>query len=106
MEKPEVEAWLREHYSRNPFIQEMARTFCYSETNFGKAFRRLFGTTPKQYILRMRLEEAYRLLQQGCTPSDVCIQLKFGCRSTFSRLFKRQYGILPKSCRKKSRFIR
>lgn len=106
MEKADVEAWMQEHYPRNPIIQEMARVFGYSETNFGKAFRRLFGTTPKQYILHMRLQEAYRLLRQGYCPSDVCVQLRFSSRSTFTKLFKRQFGILPKMCQKRRHFER
>jgi AraC-like DNA-binding protein len=77
----------------NTLLAEKAKI---SEVYFRKIFNESFGTTPKQYILSLRIEEAKRLLDEGISSvsaiSDAC---GFSSVYHFSRAFKSATGMTP-----------
>jgi AraC family transcriptional regulator len=59
-------------------------------------FRRETGETPHQYVSRLRLEEAARLLRAtDQTVLQIAIAVGFENASHFSVQFKRDYGVTP-----------
>ena len=66
-------------------------------------FRESFGTTPAQYILRLRLEKArHMLLNTQEDISQVAMACGFSSHSHFSSMFKRATGLTPIQVRSKS----
>jgi len=77
-------------------INELAREAGLSPSYFMRAFRRAVGRPAHQYILTLRLERAYRLLEQsGASLSDIALRTGFSDQAHFTRLFKRQFGVTP-----------
>jgi AraC family transcriptional regulator len=77
-------------------IDELAREAGLSPSYFMRAFRRAVGRPAHQYILTLRLERAYRLLEQsGASLSDIALRTGFSDQAHFTRLFKRQFGVTP-----------
>jgi AraC-like DNA-binding protein len=74
-----------------------------SEIYFRKLFKEHYGTTPKQYIISVRIEEAKRLLDEGISSvsaiSDAC---GFSSVYHFSRAFKQATGVSPSEYSKRS----
>ncbi len=67
-----------------------------SEVYFRRIFKETFGTTPKQFILNARIEEAKRLLIEGISSiSSISSACGFSSVYHFSRAFKAETGYTP-----------
>ena len=80
-----------------------------AELNMGrsKMFTRLkevVGLTPNEFTLKLKLEEALRMLQEApqYNISEISYQLGFASPRYFSRCFKDFYGVSPLSYRKET----
>ena len=78
-----------------------------AELNMGrsKMFSRLkevVGLTPNEFTLKLKLEEALRMLQeeQQYNISEISYRLGFNSPRYFSRCFKTFYGVSPQTYRK------
>lgn len=69
----------------------------FSEFHFHRVFKSLVGETLNEFIKRVRLERALRLLSFGPARSltDVALECGFQSSSDFSRSFKKAYGVPP-----------
>lgn len=77
-------------------ISEVAIVCCLSEFHFFRTFRQAYGVSPYKYLLRKRLEFAKSLFRtQHFTIEKVAIKCNFADLPTFSKAFKREFGITP-----------
>ncbi|MGV8121512.1 MAG: helix-turn-helix domain-containing protein [Candidatus Xenobiia bacterium LiM19] len=71
-----------------------------SPFHFLRIFKRLFGITPHQYMIKRRLEIAELLLISTDMPiTEIVLDLGMESMSYFSRLFRRRNGISPNKYR-------
>jgi len=83
-------------------ISELARTAGLSRSQFGRQFQRLFRTSPSEYLLRVRIDSACRLLiGTDCKITDIAHETGFFDHSHFSRTFQRLRGIRPLAYRRR-----
>ncbi len=72
-----------------------------SKSTFKRTFTRLFEVSPGQYLLRVRLNAARRLLETtDKLISDIALECGFYDQSHFSRLFQRARGLTPGAYRR------
>ena len=72
---------------------------------FHRRFRAAFGETPAAYVRRLRLERAaWRLQLHGDSILAIALDCGFGDHETFSRAFRRHYGLAPRDWRQAGRF--
>jgi len=72
-----------------------------SEVYFRKLFTNHFGTSPKQYIIDMRIQKAKQLLSEGAlSVSAVAEECGFTNQYHFARLFKQNTKNTPSEYRK------
>jgi AraC family transcriptional regulator len=78
-------------------LEDVAQVACFSPFHFHRIFRALLGETLNQFIKRLRIERALRLLSHEPHRSltDVAFACGFTSSSDFSRSFKQRYGIPP-----------
>jgi AraC-like DNA-binding protein len=71
--------------------------FCnMSEFHFFRSFRQAFGISPYQYLLNKRLESAKEMIIEGAmSVTDIAAHCNFPDIFTFSKAFKRRFGIPP-----------
>lgn len=82
-------------------VQDVANRACYSLYHFIRLFNGVTGHTPKDYILRRRISEAFKELTQTSKKIiEVCFDYQFGSPEVFSRAFKRVMGIKPGELKK------
>ncbi|MEI6562565.1 MAG: AraC family transcriptional regulator [Verrucomicrobiota bacterium] len=81
--------------------RDLARLAGMSPAGFNRVFRRLFGTSPVQYVTQMRVRKAACLLLQSDETIE-CIAEKTGFpnRAYFSRVFLRVAGESPAGFRR------
>jgi AraC family transcriptional regulator len=81
-------------------LDRLARLAGMSRFHFLRQFRALTGETPKQYVLRLRIERAaLRLLLVRSSVLDVALECGFQNHETFTRAFKRRFGTSPSEYR-------
>lgn len=83
-------------------VESVANTFNMSKYYFHRLFSAMMGCSLNQYILSRRLNSSLMLIQaDDSSLTDIAYRLNFGTPSSFTRAFKRQYGIAPSSLRVK-----
>lgn len=89
---------------REPITMESVATYAHLSTSyFCKTFKRVTGQCFTDYLTDLRVRFAARLLHSTDTGiTDVCFQSGFNSFSSFSRAFKKQYGITPSAYRNKN----
>jgi AraC family transcriptional regulator len=81
-------------------LEALAREAAMSPYHFLRAFRRIVGTTPHQFILRTRLHNAALGLRRSREAiSTVAFAAGFDDLSTFNRRFRRIMGMSPSAFR-------
>lgn len=72
-----------------------------SASQFERTFRKAFGTSPRRYLLRVRIEHACRLLTESTeTIAAVAHQCGFYDHAHFTRSFVVEKGVSPSRFRK------
>ena len=90
------------HFGEAVSVAELARQAHLSVSQLQREFRRLFGMSPTDYLLKVRLLMARRLLEQGqAQVGDVAQQCGFYDQSHFSRAFRAATGLRPLDYRKR-----
>jgi AraC family transcriptional regulator len=96
----QVEDFVNDNYSRDLKLAEMAQVAGMSSFHFAREFKRTTGTTPHQYLIKLRVERAKALLAKNDLPLiEVGLQSGFSHQSHFTRLFRRFTGTTPHSYR-------
>ena len=91
-----VTDYIRANLNADLTIGELAAQAGLSNFHFARVFRRETGETPHQYVTRLRLEEAARLLRStDQTVQQISIAVGYENASHFSVQFKRDYGVTP-----------
>ena len=67
----------------------------FSKFHFIRLFKTIYGKTPHQYLMSVRMDKAQLLFRAGHSVSDVCFLVGFDSLTSFSGLFKRIVGISP-----------
>jgi AraC family transcriptional regulator len=82
-------------------LSQMAAMARLSPYHFLRCFDELTGTTPRQYLLRMRLRQAaLRLKRDSTKVIDIALDCGFRDVSNFNRAFRAEFGESPRSYRR------
>ena len=88
--------YVNEHSAERIVAASLAWELNVGRTTLMTAFRKYTGTTLNQYIVRVRLEKAVKLLKAGMTQHAAAEQTGFGNGSVLNRAFHKHYGVTPK----------
>ena len=88
--------FMEENYDKALTIEDYAYLTGRSESSFRRDFKARFGTTPRQWIIRRRLEKAERLLTDtDWEVTQVAEAVGYDNVSHFISAFKKQYQRTP-----------
>lgn len=92
-----VSRYIEQNLDKNLTLDELASIAHFSSFHFQRVFKESTGETPKQYISRLRLEEAAHriVLYPENSMIDVALSVGFQSLESFSRAFKNYYKISP-----------
>jgi AraC family transcriptional regulator len=99
-----VKEYIQENLFEDLSLKKMAELANYSPFHFQRIFKHYTGESPKQYVIRLRLEQIARNLRtfQNTTVSELSGKSGFSSLSTFSRAFKKYFGISAQEYRQLS----
>ncbi|OGX86649.1 hypothetical protein BEN47_12595 [Hymenobacter lapidarius] len=93
--------YIKQHLAENLSIDKLSALACMSKATFFRVFKREFGITPVEFIIRERLGEAKRLLRHPlASVAEVCLRAGFNNLSYFQALFKKHEGMTPGAYKK------
>ncbi|MBQ6746049.1 MAG: helix-turn-helix transcriptional regulator [Bacteroidaceae bacterium] len=94
--KIDLTEFMENNYTSDLDITEFAHYTGRSLSTFKKEFQDTFHDSPGKWIIRRRLTEAKRLIEEdGEKPLEVYLRVGFKNLSHFSTAFKRTYGYPP-----------
>ncbi|HZH97389.1 MAG TPA: AraC family transcriptional regulator [Fimbriimonadaceae bacterium] len=93
--------WLAENAWRRVTLQEAAAHSGFSPFHYQRLFLRAFGETPHEFLTRLRMERAKRILRTSSDPvTEICFDLGYESLGSFSALFAREVGLPPSQYRR------
>ena len=96
-----MQLYLEEHFREPVSLGDLADAFSMSRQHISTTFHRELGTPFSEYLTKLRLEEALRLLlttDLGIT--EIAIQSGFPNIKSFNQAFREKHGTSPKEFRK------
>jgi len=97
-----VQDFIEKNYQELLTINGLAEKFNMSSRTFIRKFTAITGNTPLEYIQRVRVEVAKRLLEKGkLTVEQVCLEVGYGDFGFFRNIFKRLTGLTPQEYKRK-----
>lgn len=91
-----VESRLAAHLVAPVRLDGLARALHMSRSSLSHRYKKLTGTSPMQMLLRLRIEQAKRLLVRGYKLDDIAGQCGFYDAAHFSRVFQARTGQTPR----------
>ncbi len=97
---------LSEYRDQPLLVREIARDTGMSHFHFIRQFEAVFGLTPHQFRIQVRLDHAKLLLARGNhSVTDVCMEVGMSSLGSFSDLFLRRVGVAPSEYRQRARVL-
>ncbi len=93
--------YIHENYTADIQLAELADEAGLSAFHFSRVFKEATGMSPRQYVIKLRMDEACRLLKKSSLDVlEISSRVGYESVSHFSSLFKRHMGISPAAYRK------
>jgi AraC-like DNA-binding protein len=94
---------IHSNYGEKLDIQELARHSGVSIARLEQDFVACFGAPPRDYVTKVRLESAMRMLQTDASIAVIAHACGYADQSAFTRRFRATVGMTPSEYRKHSR---
>lgn len=92
-----VENYIRSNYMYPIRVERIAGELGLDRRYLSRLFKETSGCSIQEYLIRVRLEEAERLLLRGCSVKEAARLTGYDDVSNFSKLFKKRTGKTPVS---------
>lgn len=103
-EMKEITVYIKNNIDNNITLSELADLVNLEKTYFIKKFKSVIGTTPMQYVKKVRLERAKKLLlYSDMNITQISDALNFGSIHRFSEFFINEVGISPQKFKKQEK---
>lgn len=88
--------YIEDNIEESLSLESVSNHFNISKYYFHRLFSAMTGYSFNNYLLSRRLNTSVNLIQnERLSLTDIAYRLNFGTPSSFTRAFKRQYGIAP-----------
>ncbi|QDV66047.1 helix-turn-helix domain-containing protein [Crateriforma conspicua] len=95
---------MRRHIAHPITLEMLVNISGMSRTNYIRMFESAMGTSPINYLIGLRIEEASRLLRNTDNSiTDIAFEVGFSDSNYFSRQFRKANGESPREYRKRHR---
>ncbi|RCW61923.1 helix-turn-helix transcriptional regulator [Halanaerobium sp. ST460_2HS_T2] len=90
-----VKDYIDENYKEDISLDDVADYISFSKYYLSKLFKEVEGINYKDYLIKVRMEEAKKRLKEGEKIKVVACEVGYSDRNYFSRAFKKYTGISP-----------
>jgi AraC-like DNA-binding protein len=96
--------YLAARYNGRLTLETGAQEACLSPFHFSRLFTNAFGETPHEFVTRVRIDEAKRLLlSENRSVTDICFDVGYESLGSFSSRFRSLTGLSPAAFRREAR---
>lgn len=95
-----IDAIMMDSYDKNLTVADFANLSGRSLSTFNRDFKRKHEQTPKQWLIKKKMEKAERLLLEGINVTNCALEVGYSNVSHFIKAYKLIYGKTPKEMRK------
>ena len=95
--------YIEDNYTTNDISCIFLANLCnVTPTHLARLFKKIYNTTPKEYMIRLRMKRAEEyLIYSAYSVTEISSLLGYSDPAYFSAAFKRIYGVSPSAYRKK-----
>src|SRR5215469_5039463 len=98
-----LDEWMRNNLHEDLSVEALARRTQWSARQFSRRFKTTFGLPPRDYVERLRLDEARRrLADEHRTVESIAASVGYASDDAFRRAFERCFGMTPGTYRRQS----
>ncbi|KPQ30264.1 MAG: AraC family protein [Marinobacter excellens HL-55] len=91
-----IRRYIMSNLHRKVTVEDMASEACLSVSRFHEVFRDVVGTTPHQFLLQTRLEQAVHLLASSpLSVSEISYRTGFSSQSALTNALRKHRGTTP-----------
>jgi len=95
-------AYIRENFRSGVSVKELSYAIRVSPRQLHRKFMAAFGSSPKTFIMKMRIQAACEALQrENAEIQDVAQAYGFCTQSAFTHLFQKYVGLTPRKYQQK-----
>lgn len=95
-----VLVYIRKRLDHTITVDELAREAGMSPSHFSRVFKETLGSTPMQYVMAYRIEQAIMMMADQTRPlGDIALACGFSDQAHFTRSFKQVTGQTPRNFR-------
>ncbi len=88
--------YMKSNFQHNVSLDDVSRVVNVSSYYFSKVFKESMKENFIDYLTKLRIEEAKRLLgEKQLSVKEICVEVGYGDPNYFSRIFKKYEGITP-----------
>lgn len=96
--------YIEQHYASRMTVGALSAHLGLHRSYFSTLFKKHYGVSPQEYFLRIRMEKARLLLDEGSiSVADIARTVGYEDPLLFSRLFRKSVGVSPSEYRKNKR---
>jgi len=97
-----IAAWLQANYSQPVDLEALAAVNGFSRAVFYRKWKQLFGVSPAQYVLDLKIEAASRFLRETDLSIGAIVgEIRFSGTTAFHKRFAQTFGMTPGEYRRK-----
>ncbi|NOD76164.1 MULTISPECIES: AraC family transcriptional regulator [unclassified Ruegeria] len=95
-----VLAYVQKRLDRTITVDQLASEAGMSTSHFARVFKETLGSTPMQYVMSFRIEQAMKMIEDPGRPfGDIALACGFSDQAHFTRSFKQVTGQTPRAFR-------
>ena len=84
------------NYNQDISLEDISAHACLSPTHLFRTFKQIYNSSPHQYLIQTRLDNARHMLKNtDYTLNEIVNLVGFTCPSTFIKLFKNKFHFTP-----------
>ena len=87
--------FIDDHYPDDIDLDSIADQAHFSKFHFIRLFKSIYGQTPKNYLIKTRMDNAKILLAEGHSVLETSIMVGFDSPTSFAGMFKKITGQAP-----------
>lgn len=96
--------YLAASYRQAVTLNAVATEACLSPFHFNPLFTQAFGETPHEFLTRIRIDQAKKLLlRDNHSVTDICFDVGYESLGSFSMRFRSLTGLSPAAFRREAR---
>lgn len=96
----EVKDYIDSCFNEDITLDDLSKIALMSPFHLLRQFKKNYQLTPHQYLIQRRLDRAKNsILYSTASMTDICFMIGFDDVSSFSKLFKRRFGLSPQQYR-------